>query len=1026
MIKINELKRVVNLKLFGGKTPEDSHPGNRFDFVGGCPRHQVSTILKWEKSMKFINPVVSYSMLIFLSLLFFGPRTMAQTLDETWTVTANGQSVQVNPDGSFSIPNIAAPDLFGADGPGSGPDSLSDDYIRLVGHRTLNGQTMYVFSEPFQIRLGQPFVIQDLTFTSTPPPMPVSLEVTMPLTVIGVGETTQLTVSGILADGEQADLTAHEQRTVYRTSNRAIARVDRNGLVTGLGPGRVFITCVNEGAVAVRRIRVGTGLLPTTVEGFVQFVGIPVENAVVSTDLGDTGVTDSTGFFSLAVDVPAQDGLAISVSAVISGFDHHRRVADLEVFPGGVTDVGIIALEPGLDTDGDGLTDDIEAQLNLNPNNPDTNGNGILDGYEDRDSDELTNIYEIVYGYNPGQADTDGNGTDDSQEDSDGDGLTNLEEITAGTDPTNADSDGDGMTDGYEVDFGLDPNNPGDVNDDPDGDGLTNLQESQQGTDPFSSDTTPPVIDQITPGDGALDALLNHAVVARFDEAILASSALPGSFRLLQDGTQDVPGTIHTSADERLISFRPDDLLLPETNYSIEISGLKDRAGNPMALPFTSNFTTSFSADDSRPSLVLINPPNRQEDVPINTAITLFFDEPMDPAAFQTATISVGEVSVGRVTGRIEMDGDFSTITFFPDRPLALGRSLRVDLNYNIADLGANRLQGTRSFSFRTALDSDSQGPEFLGASPTDGSTEIPTNAQFMFRFSENISPLDLAEGILISTGGNPVPGSFSFSEGNRVVRFTPSADLVPMTTYTMTLNANLHDLAGNLLINPDTLSFMTGTGRNSGSTQVSLSLLNGAVDVPTNLIAQVFFAGRVNPLTVNMATVRIKHTRTDRIVPALITLATDGMSMTLTPHEPLLGGDSYQLQAFNVENLTGRRFQGRHALFATASGPDVTPPPGHTDQPRGQYDGYSGQYFDSSRFQRTYQGRSPRWTGSRQRWTGLRRPGPGPCSYQSHIHARCTIAYRYRTQCISFPNHRPGGQPTDSLPIHLHYRGRG
>ena len=39
-------------------------------------------------------------------------------LDETWTVTVAGQTVQVNPDGSFAIPNVAAPDLFGPGGPG--------------------------------------------------------------------------------------------------------------------------------------------------------------------------------------------------------------------------------------------------------------------------------------------------------------------------------------------------------------------------------------------------------------------------------------------------------------------------------------------------------------------------------------------------------------------------------------------------------------------------------------------------------------------------------------------------------------------------------------------------------------------------------------------------------------------------------------------------------------------------------------------------------------------------------------------
>ncbi|MFO7990698.1 MAG: Ig-like domain-containing protein [Thermoplasmata archaeon] len=47
-----------------------------------------------------------------------------------------------------------------------------------------------------------------------------------------------------------------------------------------------------------------------------------------------------------------------------------------------------------------------------------------------------------------------------------------------------ADSDGDGMPDEWEIEHGLDPNDPDDADKDPDGDGKTNLEEYQEGTDP--------------------------------------------------------------------------------------------------------------------------------------------------------------------------------------------------------------------------------------------------------------------------------------------------------------------------------------------------------------------------------------------------------------------------------------------------------------------------------------------------------------------------------------------------------------
>ncbi|HWN93869.1 MAG TPA: hypothetical protein VNT99_02445, partial [Methylomirabilota bacterium] len=76
------------------------------------------------------------------------------TLDSRWEVTVGAQTVQVNADGSFEIPNISAPDQFGLGGPGTPPDFLSDDFVRLTGRRSFFGQTFYVLSEPFRIQRG--------------------------------------------------------------------------------------------------------------------------------------------------------------------------------------------------------------------------------------------------------------------------------------------------------------------------------------------------------------------------------------------------------------------------------------------------------------------------------------------------------------------------------------------------------------------------------------------------------------------------------------------------------------------------------------------------------------------------------------------------------------------------------------------------------------------------------------------------------------------------------------------------------
>jgi hypothetical protein len=105
----------------------------------------------------------------------------------------------------------------------------------------------------------------------------------------------------------------------------------------------------------------------------------------------------------------------------------------------------------GVDTDQDGIPDDIELALGLDPNRSSTLNDGILDGDRDPDSDGLANKWEILFGYDPRNPDSDGNSLPDGQEDPDNDRLTNLQELARHTNPLNADTDGDGWSDEAEV-----------------------------------------------------------------------------------------------------------------------------------------------------------------------------------------------------------------------------------------------------------------------------------------------------------------------------------------------------------------------------------------------------------------------------------------------------------------------------------------------------------------------------------------------------------------------------------------------
>ncbi len=145
------------------------------------------------------------------------------------------------------------------------------------------------------------------------------------------------------------------------------------------------------------------------------FTSIPEQSSALLSD----STTESPSF------VPDLPGLyviqlIVNDGTVDSAPDTVRATAEIYVPP---------------DTDGDGLTDEEEAQLGTNPTNPDSDADGLLDGAE-------------VYTY----------GTDPKNPDSDGDILTDGEEVNVhGTDPLQTDTDTDGFDDKAEVDAGSDP-----------------------------------------------------------------------------------------------------------------------------------------------------------------------------------------------------------------------------------------------------------------------------------------------------------------------------------------------------------------------------------------------------------------------------------------------------------------------------------------------------------------------------------------------------------------------------------------
>ena len=522
--------------------------------------------------------------------------------------------------------------------------------------------------------------------------------------------------------------------------------------------------------------------------------------------------------------------------------------------------------------------------------------------------------YEVPFGVNAlairaeaidlgGNTNETGITTLEVQKDGDRDGLGNQQETEVYlTNPDKPDTDEDGVSDGEEVARGIDPNKQ-----DSDGDGLLDGAEIANGTDPSNPDVTAPTVVSNEPADAATEIAENAAIIVTFSEALGKKSITADSLVVLEQGTVPVAGNVRLIGDDTQLLFNGTELFKDYTPYTVQVSGVKDTAGNPLAETFSFSFETGNTVDTVRPTVERTIPSSNASEIPVNVGVSLTMSERIDQQTVTAETFYITDTTTNeRIDGVVEVKEDSQTLTFTPNAAFLVGRRHAITLKRDVKDLFGNTMGWDRTYYFTTSFEADGTAPVVTATSFNDGRTDIPLNGRLRVKMSESINPYSIKHVKLLKDGAE-VLSEITLSGDARLITIKPRLNLEASSAYSLFVD-QLEDLSGNIQAQPHIVNFTTGTETDTTSGRLSSYSPLSNTDVPANVILTATYDGPIDATSIDSTTIRIYNESQGRYVSGDFQLSADARQVHFSSDE-YVHGQRYRIYYSGLSDYAGYNY---------------------------------------------------------------------------------------------------------------------
>lgn len=290
---------------------------------------------------------------------------------------------------------------------------------------------------------------------------------------------------------------------------------------------------------------------------------------------------------------------------------------------------------------------------------------------------------------------------------------------------------------------------------------------------------------------------LNTLISVDFSEQIDRATIDENTFYLQNRTTNSkVAGAWSLTSNGLSLRFTPDALLDANTRYDWYVGYspyLNDLSGNRIATNSYRYFVTGTEEDTAALNIDSVSVPNGTDAMPINGRIVLAMSKPLSGICPVSSNIRLSSGNVN-VPANIVLASDRQTVTIKGVSDFLPNTSYTLNID-TLCDYTGNTVSGLDLLSFTTSQSDnrDNSGPTLTSIDPVDGSVDVAASSSIVMVFSET---LDLTSRPVIKQGAMIIDGSYEIVD--ETITFTPNEAFTAQTTYTVELNRNFFDLAGN------------------------------------------------------------------------------------------------------------------------------------------------------------------------------------------------------------------------------------